>query len=53
MTVEADPRLLARSDGGVGRWRIGGGGYQVAVSTSAVTPRLTATVELASRTFGC
>ncbi|OJZ70357.1 glycosyl hydrolase [Mycobacterium paraffinicum] len=52
VTVEADPRLLARYDGGLGRWRIDGGEYRVAVSTSAVTPQLTATVELAGRTFG-
>ncbi len=52
VTIEADPRLLARYDGGVGSWRISAGGYLVAVSTSAVTPRLTATVELAGRTFG-
>ncbi|MGZ4530592.1 MAG: glycoside hydrolase family 3 C-terminal domain-containing protein, partial [Mycobacterium sp.] len=52
VTIEADPRLLARYDGGVGSWRISAGGYLVTVSTSAVTPRLTATVELAGRTFG-
>lgn len=52
VTVEADPRLLARYDGGVGRWRIGAGDYRVAVGTSAVTPRLSGTVALAGRTFG-
>lgn len=53
VTIEADPRLLARYDGGVGSWRIGAGDYLVAVSTSAVTPQLAAAVELAGRTFGC
>lgn len=52
VTVEADPRLLARYDGGLRRWRIDGGDYRVAVSTSAITPQLTAAVELAGRTFG-
>ena len=52
VTVSADPRLLARYDGGAGSWRIGPGGYTVAVGTSAVTPQLAATVELTGRTFG-
>ena len=52
VTIEADPRLLARYDGSQGSWRITAGDYLVAVSTSAATPRLTATVELAGRTFG-
>ena len=52
VTIEADPRLLARYDGGAGmlayqrraamRWRSG---------ASAVAPRLTAEVELAGRSF--
>ncbi|BBY03771.1 glycoside hydrolase family 3 protein [Mycobacterium seoulense] len=52
VTIEADPRLLARYDGSVGSWRIAAGDHRVAVSASAVTPRLAATVELAGRTFG-
>lgn len=52
VTIEADPRLLARYDGSVGRWRIRAGGYLVAVSASAVAPRLAAAVQLAGRTFG-
>ncbi len=52
VVVEADPRLVARYDCGAARWRISAGSYTVAVGTSAVTPRLTATVELAGRTFG-
>ncbi len=52
VTIQADPRLLARYDGRAGSWRIGAGGYQVAVSTSAFAPRLAAAVELAGRTFG-
>jgi beta-glucosidase len=50
--VEADPRLLARYHGETGRWRISAGGYTVAVGTSAIAPRLEATVKLAGRTFG-
>ena len=52
VTIQADPRLLARYDGGAGSWRIEPGGYAVAVGASAVSPRLTAEVELAGRTFG-
>lgn len=52
VTIEADPRLLARYDGGARAWRIAAGGYRLAVGTSAVTPRLTATADLAGRTFG-
>jgi beta-glucosidase len=52
VTIEADPRLLARYDAGAHAWRITPGSYSVAVGTSATTPRLLATVELAGRTFG-
>lgn len=50
VTIEADPRLLARYDAST--WRIAPGGYTVAVGTSAITPRLSATVELTGRAFG-
>ena len=50
--IEADPRLLARYDGRIGSWRIKHGIYQVALSTSAVQPKLTADVELNQRVFG-
>ncbi len=52
VTIEADPRLLGRYDGSAGRWRIEPGGYAVAVGSSAVSPQLTAGVELAGRAFG-
>jgi beta-glucosidase len=52
VTIEADPRLLARYDGGAGSWRITPGAYTAAVGASAITLRLKATVELAGRTFG-
>lgn len=52
VTISADPRLLARYDGGVGRWRIDPGSYAVAVGASAIAMRLHATVELTGRTFG-
>ncbi len=52
VSIEADPRLLARYDGDAGRWRIEPGGYTVAVGGSAVTPQLTAGAELTGRAFG-
>lgn len=52
VTVEADPRLLARYDGSAKRWRIRPGAYTAAVGTSAIAMRLEATVELTGRTFG-
>lgn len=52
VTVEADPRLLARYDGSVGCWRISRGGYTAAVGASATALRLQAAVELTGRTFG-
>jgi beta-glucosidase len=51
VTIEADPRLVARYDGGAGSWRITPGGYAVAVGASAVARALTAEVELAGRAF--
>jgi beta-glucosidase len=50
--VEADPRLLARYDGAAGTWRIAPGEYTVALGASAVTSRLSATVQLSGRAFG-
>ncbi|OBI41897.1 beta-glucosidase [Mycobacterium colombiense] len=52
VTVEADPRLLARYDGSAKSWRIRPGAYTAAVGTSAIAMRLEATVELTGRTFG-
>jgi beta-glucosidase len=52
VTIEADPRLLARYDGRQRCWRIGPGRYTVAVGASAVAPKLTAEVELTGRSFG-
>ncbi|ORA10293.1 beta-glucosidase [Mycobacterium arosiense] len=52
VTIEADPRLLARYDGGVGSWRVAPGSYTAAVGASAIAMRLQAAVELAGRTFG-
>ncbi|BBZ49995.1 beta-glucosidase [Mycobacterium heidelbergense] len=50
VTIEADPRLLARYDANT--WRIAPGGYTVAVGASAAAWRLAAGVELAGRAFG-
>jgi beta-glucosidase len=52
VTIEADPRLLARYRGSAGSWRIEQGVYSVAVGDSATAPKLTAEVELAGRVFG-
>lgn len=52
LRIEADPRLLARYDGGAGRWRIEAGDYTAAVGISASAMRLAAGVELTGRTFG-
>jgi beta-glucosidase len=52
VTIEADPRLLARYDSGAGCWRIDAGSHAVAVGSSALSPRLTAEVGLAARAFG-
>ncbi|OBK15831.1 glycosyl hydrolase [Mycobacterium asiaticum] len=52
VTIEADPRLLARYDGSAQCWRIIPGGHAVAVGASAVALELTGEVQLAGRTFG-
>jgi beta-glucosidase len=52
VTIEADPRLLARYDGGAGCWRIDDGSYTVAVGASAIALELTAQAELTGRAFG-
>ncbi|OBI46037.1 glycosyl hydrolase [Mycobacterium kyorinense] len=52
VTIEADPRLLARYDGDAGDWRIDAGTYTVAVGVSAAALELAAEVELAGRHFG-
>jgi beta-glucosidase len=49
VTVTADPRLLARYDGG---WHIAGGDYEIALGAAADDLRLTVTVRLAERRFG-
>jgi beta-glucosidase len=54
VTIEADPRLVARFDGknGLGQWRIAAGTYRVALGKSAGDPILTAEASLAARVFG-
>ena len=52
VTIEADPRLLARYDGSISSWSITSGSYAVAVGASAVALELAAKVELAGRVFG-
>jgi beta-glucosidase len=52
VTIEADPRLLARYDGSAGSWRIESGGYTVAVGASAVALQLAAEVQVTGRWFG-
>jgi beta-glucosidase len=50
VTIEAEPRLLARFDGD--RWRIAGGSYTVVIGRSASDHAMRAEVELSARTFG-
>lgn len=52
VSIEADPRLLARYDGSISSWRLMPGGYTVAVGASAVELKLAAEVQLAGRAFG-
>jgi beta-glucosidase len=52
IAVEADPRLLARFDGGEGRWRIAEGRYRIAVGRSAGDQTLVGDVQLNARAFG-
>ncbi len=55
VTLEAEPRLLARydgADGTTGTWRIDEGTYEVSVAENAGEPGLTASVELKARAFG-
>jgi beta-glucosidase len=52
VTLEADPRLLARFDEKVARWRIVAGRYRVALGMSAEDLRLHAEVQLMPRVFG-
>jgi beta-glucosidase len=49
VTIEADPRLLARYSHG--SWRISAGTYSVALGASAVALQLTADIELTGRLF--
>jgi beta-glucosidase len=50
--LTADPRLLARFDGGAGRWSLAAGPYRVALARAADAPVLTAEAILAERLFG-
>ncbi len=50
VSIDADPRLLARHERG--SWRITPGPHTVAVGASALALNLVAEVELAGRTFG-
>ncbi|HEX7099955.1 MAG TPA: glycoside hydrolase family 3 C-terminal domain-containing protein [Acidimicrobiia bacterium] len=52
LSVTADPRLLARFDGGAGQWHIAEGSYTVAVGRSAEEFVLETTVTLGERRFG-
>jgi beta-glucosidase len=50
LTVTAEPRLLARFDGGA--WRIAGGAHRVALGRAADALVLEASAELVERSFG-
>jgi beta-glucosidase len=50
--VSIDPRLLAEFDASKNAWRLKGGRYRLALSTSANSPVLEAEVSLQGRVFG-
>jgi beta-glucosidase len=52
VSITADPRLLARFDGGAGQWRIAEGTYEVALGKSAEDLGLTGEAHLEGRSFG-
>jgi beta-glucosidase len=52
VTMTADPRLLARFDGGFGQWRIDEGPYTLALGHSAGDLTHSGIVALAGRLFG-
>jgi beta-glucosidase len=52
VTLSADPRLLARFDGGANQWRITGGAHDVALGKSAGNLMLTGSANLTGRLFG-
>src|SRR5262245_5303020 len=52
VTLTADPRLLARFDGGVGQWRITEGTYTVAIGKAADTLDLTGQTSLKEAFLG-
>lgn len=54
VTIAADPRLLARFDGGSGpgQWHIAGGAHRIVLARSAGDPVLTEDVLLTERVFG-
>jgi beta-glucosidase len=52
VSITADPRLIARYDGAIGRWQVSGGTHAVAVGRSACDIVLAATTNLTGRRFG-
>jgi beta-glucosidase len=52
VTLQVDPRLLARFDGKANQWRITGGRHGIAVGKSAADPVLKAETTLNGRLFG-
>jgi beta-glucosidase len=52
VTLQVDPRLLARFDGAAGEWRIAAGPHAIALWRSAGNLVLTADAPLAGRLFG-
>ena len=52
VTLAADPRLLARFDGGSGKWSLAEGAYRAAVGKSARDLTLTGSTRLSARQFG-
>ena len=52
VTLVAEPRVLARYDGGAGQWHVAAGPYRVALGRAADSPVLSADTTLVERRFG-
>lgn len=52
VTLEADPRLLARFDGATGRWQIAKGSHRIVLGRNATDVQAGAVVSLNGRSFG-
>jgi beta-glucosidase len=52
VSLEADPRLLARFDAATGRWQIAKGSHHIVLGRNATDVQASAAVALEGRAFG-